>query len=90
MAHHQDAKLEAHAKHDKSILIARVIPIVKSDRMIVEKYCLGLLERHSVLSGVSTALVLIPFETEITHTHIVHILENAFNVLFVRLIPDNS
>lgn len=57
-----------------------MVGIIESNGMVIPKYCLGLFKRHAVLPNVLLRLWLIPFKSQVTHMHIVHIISSSFNV----------
>ena len=62
-------QLEAHAKHDKAVLILGIVWIKESDRVLIKKYSLSLLKRDAMLLDVLLALGFIPFELQLIHMY---------------------
>ncbi len=73
MANNQNTELEAHAKHQKTILIFGMVWVEKSDGIFVQEGRLSFLKRHLVLSFVFTRLILIPCKFNSIHMYNVRI-----------------
>ena len=69
VADNEDSKLEAHAKHDKSILILRVIGVKESNGVLVKKYGLRFFKGNIMFPNVLSALGVMPFKVQPIHTY---------------------
>lgn len=74
MAHDEDAKREAHAKHQKTVFIIGMIGVKVANGVLIEKDCLGFLKGDLVFSLVLPALLLVPLETDVTHMYTIRII----------------
>ena len=82
VAYNEDVKFEAHAEHDESVLILRMVGIKESHGVLIKKHGLRLFKRNAVFSDVIPALGGIPFEMQIAHMYIVHRITGRVNALF--------
>ena len=56
-----------------------MIRVVESDRIIIQKHSLSLLEGYPMLSDLLAALGLISFEAQVIHMYIVHNRDDTVN-----------
>ena len=69
VAYNEDSKLEAHAKHDKSILILRMVGVKESHGVLIQKHGLCLFKGNAMFSDVLPVLGVIPFKAQPIHTY---------------------
>jgi hypothetical protein len=63
VARDDHTQLEAHAEHNKSVFVIRVIWIKELNGMLIKKHRLCLIERNTVLPSIRLFLYSIPFKT---------------------------
>src|SRR3989338_1304499 len=80
VADNKNAKFDAHAEHDESILILRMVWIEKSHGVFIKKYGLCLFKRNTMLSEIFSALGFIPFKMKIIHMYSVCNEINKVNI----------
>jgi hypothetical protein len=67
MAHDEHPHPSAETQENKPILLDRMILVRTQQGALVEKYCLGFLERHALLSAVFRRFPRIPLEPQSVH-----------------------
>jgi hypothetical protein len=67
MTYHQQAKFDAHAEEQKTILPFRMLVIIKLHAVVIEEHRPGFFKRYAMLSLVFAVLVLVPPECDLSH-----------------------
>lgn len=57
-----------------------MVRVIISNRILVEEDCLRLIKRYTMLPLVLATLILVPFESNVTHTYIVNKMLFTVNI----------
>ncbi len=74
MADEHHAKMTANAKHQKTILVCRMVGVEEPQGVLIQEDGLSLFKRDFVLLPVLLALRFVPLESYFSHTYTVLII----------------